>query len=91
MIGLAAVGCLLFFLVAYPISLYCYCDTTVFSGNGDRKFSYLNPELFFHVYKLNFVILTVLSQTAMVAITPIFFVAYCLLIVKRSYFTYAAQ
>ena len=88
---MAIVGFLCYFLVVYPITLFCSSDTTALSQNGDRKFTVFNIELIFHVYKVIMVATGVFSQTAMVAVAPVFFFIYILVIVKRPYFCFEGQ
>ena len=52
MAGLAAFGFALYFLVVYLISLYCSSDTTALTDNLDRKFTFLNVELYFNIFKI---------------------------------------
>ena len=54
MVGLAAFGFTLYFLVVYLISLYCSSDTTALTDNLDRKFTFLNVELYFNLFKILF-------------------------------------
>ena len=89
--AIAIVGLALYFTIVYPITLFCTSDTTCLTGNGDRKYSILNVELFINVYKLLFVINAVMSNTANKILTPIFFVLYCLIIYYRPFYCYADQ
>ena len=72
----------------YPITLYLYSDTTILSPSRNRKFSVVNLEFILHLYKLILVATGVISPTAMLAIMPIFFLIFVLVVVKKPYFCF---
>ena len=87
-IGIAVIGLVLHLGIVYPISLYCSSDTSILTPNGDRKFSLLNIELFFNIFKLLFVIMTVLSQKSMPYLTSVFFVIFVILVLKKPFYCF---
>ena len=88
---MAVIGTILYFGIVYPIALYCSTDTTILTANGDRKFSFFNVELLLNIYKITLVTMTVLNQTAMLVLTPLFFILYFFAILKRPYYCYDGQ
>ena len=91
MVGLAAFGFTLYFLVVYLISLYCSSDTTALTDNLDRKFTFLNVELYFNLFKILFFVFRAINETVVFSLCPPYVVFYFLILILRPYFAYTDQ
>jgi len=73
------------------ISLYCSSDTTALTDNLDRKFTFLNVELYFNIFKILFFIFRAVDQTTVFSLCTVYVVLYFILLLARPYFAYTDQ